>query len=113
VDFHLSALTLTEARSYIRHRLVVAGGDPAIFQRSAIDFIHARSRGIPRLINQLCDLSLVYAFAEQRRRINSGLVSEVLQDRSRGNASALFDESAASAVIPPSAADDGLITERA
>ena len=92
VDFHLQALTRREAHAYIRHRLTVAGGSDSIFQNKAIDFIHERSGGIPRLMNQLCDLSLVYAFAEGRQRISSALCLRVLKDRSSGNASPLFGE---------------------
>jgi general secretion pathway protein A len=90
VDFHLNALSLRDVEAYVQHRLTVAGGDPAIFQRGAIEFIHQRSGGVPRLINQLCDLSLVYAFAEGRRRVSAALVACVLQDRSNGHASPMF-----------------------
>ncbi len=87
VDFHLNALTLSESEAYVRHRLTVAGGSDAIFHRQAIEIIHERSGGIPRLINQLCDLSLVYAFAEGHKQVAASLVAEVLQDQSRGRAS--------------------------
>src|SRR5271170_71607 len=69
VDFHLERLSFAEALAYFKHRLTVAGGDPNLFHPEALAFIHARAGGIPRLMNQLCDLSLVYAFAEQRRSI--------------------------------------------
>ncbi|MGO9988378.1 MAG: ExeA family protein [Steroidobacteraceae bacterium] len=90
VDFHLGALTLADARAYIEHRLKVAGGDPALFHAEAVAFIHARTRGIPRLINQLCDLALVYAFAEQRNKIDLLLVQEVMKDRKHMGAMSLF-----------------------
>ena len=90
VDFHLECLNLTETRAYVRHRLSVAGGDPSVFQSEAVAFIHARSGGIPRLMNQLCDLSLVYAFAEQRRSIDEQLVRQVLEERTRGRAIRVF-----------------------
>jgi len=90
VDFHLGALSLQEAREYITHRLSVAGGDPDLFQAEAIAFVHARTRGIPRLINQLCDLALVYGFAEQTKTIDLPLLQHVLQDRKRRGAIALF-----------------------
>ncbi len=90
VDFHLECLNLTEARAYIRHRLSVAGGDPSVFQSDAVAFIHERAGGIPRLMNQLCDLSLVYAFAEQRRSIDEQLVRQVLEERNHGRAIRMF-----------------------
>jgi len=90
VDYHLGSLPLQDARAYIQHRLRVAGGDPALFHTDAIAFVHARTRGIPRLINQLCDLALVYGFAEQRRTIDLPLLQHVLQDHKHRGAIALF-----------------------
>jgi type II secretory pathway predicted ATPase ExeA len=87
VDFHLNALTLPEAGAYVRHRLKVAGGSDPIFDRQAIEVIHERSGGIPRLMNQLCDLSLVYAFAEGVQHVTAKLVAEVLLDQIRGKTS--------------------------
>jgi type II secretory pathway predicted ATPase ExeA len=98
VDFHLEALTLGEARSYIQHRLSVAGGEPTLFQPEAIAGIHARAAGIPRLINQLCDLALVYAFAEQRRCIDLPLIKVVIYERERGR-TALSNTSDSPAVV--------------
>jgi general secretion pathway protein A len=107
VDFHLESLTLAEARAYVRHRLEVAGGDPSMFQPEAVAFIHARSAGIPRLINHLCDLALVYAFADQRRSIDAQLVRQVLQERSRGRTIRIFsgDQSVPPLAPKNSAAD--------
>jgi hypothetical protein len=124
VDFHLQALTRRETHAYVRHRLTVAGGSDSIFQDRAIDFIHERSGGIPRLMNQLCDLSLVYAFAEGRQRVSSALCLKVLKDRSSGKASPLFgevvdipsdesaDEEEDEEQGAPTSADDGRIAGR-
>jgi type II secretory pathway predicted ATPase ExeA len=90
VDFHLGTLSLEEARAYIAHRLAVVGGDTALFAPDAITFIHTRTRGIPRLINQLCDLALVYAFAEQLPEVDLRVLQLVLQDRKRLGAVSLF-----------------------
>jgi general secretion pathway protein A len=87
VDFHLQRLSESETEAYIRHRLTVAGGSDAIFRPLAIAYIHKLAGGIPRLVNRLCDLSLVYAFADGCERIDAALVAQVLQDRSNGRAS--------------------------
>lgn len=99
VDFHLNSLTLQDAHAYIVHRLSVACGDPGLFQADAIALIHDRTRGIPRLINQLCDLALVYAFAEQRNSIDLQLLQYVLQDRKHRGAIALFASRSVAAPI--------------
>jgi type II secretory pathway predicted ATPase ExeA len=89
VDFHLNALTLDEAEAYVRHRLSIAGRSDEIFSPKAIEFIHASSGGIPRLINQLCDLSLVYAFADGHQAVSASLVAKALDDHESGKASPL------------------------
>lgn len=94
VDFHLQPLSLPEAQAYVAHRLAVAGGHGRLFESEALERIHRLSGGIPRLINQICDLSLVYAFAEQRDRVDATLVERVLEDRSAGRAGPLFAHSA-------------------
>jgi general secretion pathway protein A len=100
VDFHLGSLTLDDTRSYIQHRLTVARGDPSLFHAEAIELIHARTRGIPRLINQLCDLALVYAYAEQHSIIDSNLLQSVLQDRQQRGAMPLFGGWSAASGLP-------------
>ena len=120
VDFHLNALSLPDAEAYVRHRLKVAGGNEAIFHRKAIEFVYRFSGGIPRLINQICDLSLVYAFADGQRRVGATLVAVVIKDRNAGRSAALSHNSG---VVPPARtkvavsvpaplAHDGLIPER-
>jgi len=86
VDFHLNALSLTEAVAYVRHRLKVAGGSEDLFSRNAVDAIYERSGGIPRVMNQFCDMALVYAFAEGCDSVNADLVNAVLRDRANGSA---------------------------
>lgn len=114
VDFHLECLSLADARAYFEHRLNTAGGSPDLFQPDAVSFIHARAGGIPRLMNQLCDLSLVYAFAEQCESIDEQLVRQVLQERNRGRAMRVFGADPAVVPIPPLApsADMGAATKR-
>ena len=86
IDFHLNALGKAEALSYVRHRLAVAGGSEAIFDQQSIELIHERSGGIPRVINQLCDLCLVYAYAAGHHQVTTSIVQEVLKDKSRSYA---------------------------
>ena len=46
--------------------------------------VHASSRGIPRLVNQLCDTALVYGYSDQRPSIDEELMEEVMRDRLAG-----------------------------
>jgi general secretion pathway protein A len=84
VDYHLGALTRDDVHAYVRHRLAVAGGSPDIFLPAAIDFAHAASGGVPRLVNQLCDTALVHGFAEQIPQIDGTLMKQVIASRTSG-----------------------------
>ncbi len=66
---HLVPFDLDDTISYIQHRLRTAGGDPYLIPRHVIELVHQHSRGIPRLINQLCDHSLVFAFGRQSQTV--------------------------------------------
>lgn len=71
--YHLSPLTLSESRGYIEHRLKVAGLDTRIFTRGGVAAVHKASRGVPRLINSICDRALLAAYVEGKREIDSKL----------------------------------------
>jgi general secretion pathway protein A len=90
VDFHLRPLDRQETHAYVRHRLKVAGVSSALFLPEAIEFMHARTNGVPRLLNQLGDFALVYAFADGRTTIDADLISQVVRDRSGGLALPTF-----------------------
>ena len=65
---------------YIQHRLNHVGGSGNEFTSEAVELIHERSRGIPRLVNKLCDFSMVYAATEERRVVDAAIIEEVLED---------------------------------
>ncbi len=90
VDFHLTPLSRAETQAYIRHRLRVAGREAELFAPDAVDSLYVRTRGVPRLLNQLADLSLVYAFAEEQPLIGADLIAAVLRDRGGGRALPTF-----------------------
>jgi len=79
--FHLDALAGDAVPGYIRHRLLVAGATRPIFSDRAMDLIRTASGGIPRLINQLCDTALVYAFANRENCVAADTVQSVIRDR--------------------------------
>jgi general secretion pathway protein A len=81
VDYHLEPLSEEETRNYIRHRCQTAGGAPDLFSDQACVEIYSITGGVPRMINMLCDTSLVYGYAEQRERIDATLVRDVARDR--------------------------------
>ena len=78
--YHIPALDRAAIGGYIQHRLVHVGGTGAEFTSPAVDLIHETSRGIPRLVNKLCDFAMVYAATEERRVVDEAIVEEVLDD---------------------------------
>lgn len=91
--YHLNPMTRKEVKSYIAHRLVVAGLTPEIFGRGALNEISRTARGIPRLVNSICERCLLGAYAEGRRTIDAKLAraaaKEVLGSLPRGGGAAL------------------------
>jgi general secretion pathway protein A len=78
--FRLKPLNLKETREYIQYRLRQAGCERPLFTRPATRRIHRLSGGIPRLINVLCDASLMSAFSNDSDRVRRGTVSKVAKD---------------------------------
>ena len=65
--FHLTALSKTDTAAYIQHRLEVAGSQGRqIFDPETFPLIFRYTGGIPRLVNTLCDTSMMAAFAQDR-----------------------------------------------
>ena len=76
-----AALSLDEARQYVQARLHIAGADgPQIFASDAMDAVHFYSRGIPRLINLLCEHALINASAAQLQPVPARFIAEVASE---------------------------------
>jgi len=78
--FHLCEMDEPTVRAYIRHRLGVAGATHNIFSGPASDLVYANTGGVPRLVNQLCDLAMVYAFSKGASNVTRLTVQQVLDD---------------------------------
>ena len=83
-DFLLQPLTFRETEEYIRHRIQVVGGDDDLFAQTAYATVYYHSGGIPRVINTICDMALVYAFADEEPRIRKEIILDAIRDRKVG-----------------------------
>lgn len=81
VHCHLDPLTPAETASYIRYRLELVGGTPDLFDDEACAAVHYFTGGVPRLINLLCDQSMVYGFSEDMPVVRAATIAEVVLDR--------------------------------
>jgi general secretion pathway protein A len=79
---NLEALSEEETRAYIKRRLQLAGSNPEarIFSDAAAGAIYRHSRGIPRLINTVCENALIAGYAHQRAQIEPDIIDEVAAD---------------------------------
>lgn len=81
VSYHLEPLDAEETAHYVNHRLARASiGAPLIFGRAVTDRVHARSGGVPRLINVIADATLVFGYGEEKFEIDEPLVQDVIAD---------------------------------
>jgi type II secretory pathway predicted ATPase ExeA len=79
-SFHLPEMDLQTVRAYISHRLKVAGRTRRVFSLTAVELVHAATGGVPRLVNRLCDLAMVYAFTKGNKLVSRQTVQQVLDD---------------------------------
>lgn len=81
INCHLQALNREEVEHYIEHRLNVAGNSAAVeFSPEALEAVFRYSKGIPRLVNIICDFLMLSAFAEETTIISSEMVRDVIGD---------------------------------
>ncbi len=83
VRYHLTPLDADEVRTYIDHRLRVAGSDGTLeWTQEGAEEVYQCSRGVPRLINLICDRTLLACYVFQSRRIDREIVRHSFQELS-------------------------------
>jgi type II secretory pathway predicted ATPase ExeA len=88
-------LTLDETKAYVQQRLRIAGSNgQQIFDPEALVMIHSYASGIPRVVNLLCEHSMVSAFVDQQKVIAPAVVDAVARDLD------LSDNTASGAMMP-------------
>jgi general secretion pathway protein A len=83
-DYFLQPLSFSETQKYIEHRITVAGGDDNLFKQTAYATVYYHSGGIPRVINTICDMAMVYGYADEAPRISKEIVLDAIRDRKVG-----------------------------
>jgi len=81
VRYHLTPLSLEETERYVFHRLKVAGANSSpTFTPWALRRIHRYSRGVPRLINAVCDKALLCGYVAGTDRLTGGHVRRAIRE---------------------------------
>ena len=93
-SFHLKPLTEAATHEFIVHRLRVAGGTGDEIDEKAKMLIYEVSHGIPRLVNQVCDMSLLYAWSAETKVVDAKVVQAVIDDGVFFGAEVAADEAA-------------------
>jgi len=78
--YHLDPLSADETSGYVKHRMRVAGATAEVFTPSALREIHRLSGGIPRVINVICDRTLLGAFTQEDHRAGAALVRQAASE---------------------------------
>jgi general secretion pathway protein A len=78
--YHLGPLMKKDISAYVNHRLTVAGAHKELFPPSTINKLFRLSRGIPRLINLLCDRALLGAYVQGQDRVNKHTLTKAARE---------------------------------
>ena len=106
-NYHLMPLVEQETAAFIEHRLKVAGATKKIFSKEAIREIHNFSKGVPRLINIICDHSLMTGYSNALTVIDVDVVKECAEELQIS-----ADKSLPSSEQPTAMEDDLLVQEQ-
>jgi general secretion pathway protein A len=80
---HLQPLDSEETKGYIERRLQLVGANShteTIFPANTMAAVYRHSRGIPRLINTICENALISAYAKQMRSVTPQIIDDVAED---------------------------------
>src|SRR5437762_12488838 len=81
VRYHLQPLSRFEVSQYIQHRLEISGAKGApYFTQPALWRVFSYSKGIPRLVNAVCDKALLAGFVERRDRIGFAIIGRAVRE---------------------------------
>ena len=80
IRYHLKHLDLNDTIKYIIFRMKVAGLKKNIITKEAIEKIHSYTKGVPREINNICDLALLDGFSTKAELINTKIIQKLIDD---------------------------------
>lgn len=83
IRYHLRHFGVEDTKNYIIFRLRYVGAKDSIFTLDAMELIHQHSDGVPRRVNQLCDMSLLAGYFERQNCVNTAIVKKVLADEDK------------------------------
>ena len=92
-SFHIPAMDEDTVVQYIQHRLRAVGGRGDEFTIAACKMVYEQTGGVPRLVNQLCDIAMVYTWSCEERNVTEDILQDVLDEGLFFTASLTSEES--------------------
>ncbi|MCK4909299.1 MAG: AAA family ATPase [Planctomycetes bacterium] len=80
LKYHLTNLNAKETKRYVEYRCELAGATTDIFTAKTFPLIHQNAQGIPRVINNICDMALVVGMSQQKTSIDEKIIKSVISD---------------------------------
>jgi general secretion pathway protein A len=74
--YHLGPLSKNEVASYVQHRLEVSGAVRQLFPAALMGLLYRLSRGIPRIINVICDRALLGSYSQSKERVDRATLKQ-------------------------------------
>ena len=75
----LTPLGRDDVHHYVAHRLAVAGRKEPVFSADALDLVHGFTEGIPRMVNNICDISLVIGYGRKLDSVDADWMRRLVQ----------------------------------
>lgn len=78
--YKLTPLTAQQVMEYVHSRIRSAGGDIWCFEETVFSMLHEASHGLPRIVNNICDVALVLGYSVGARRINQDIMRQAIEE---------------------------------
>lgn len=80
IRYHLTPFDFNDTARYIVFRQKRAGRNEGVFSKEAVEKIYEYTKGVPRKINNLCDLSLLIGFSKSEKLVHSEIIESIARD---------------------------------
>jgi general secretion pathway protein A len=78
--YHLGSLSKPEVAAYVRHRLEMSGTQRQLFPEALMGRLYRLSKGVPRIINVLCDRALLGAYTQGKERVDHATLAQAARE---------------------------------
>ena len=84
IKYNLGGMNKEETIKYIKHRCKIAGAQNEIFTSDALNEIFNLSKGIPRIVNNICQNALFVGWMKEKDKIDTEIISDIVEELLEG-----------------------------